>query len=124
MTKPVDYAMIIGSVTLAATGQVMMRLGMASLGGAGPAETVLAGLSEPLVLFGFACFAMSSISWLIVLSRVPLSVAYPFGALSYVIVVVVALITGEQITWLRWAGVALIVIGIWLVGGTREGAVA
>lgn len=124
MTKPVDYAMIIGSVTLAATGQVMMRLGMASLGGAGPAETVLAGLSEPLVLFGFACFAMSSISWLIVLSRVPLSVAYPFGALSYVIVVVVALITGEQITLLRWAGVALIVIGIWLVGGTREGAVA
>jgi len=119
--QPIDYAMIIGSVTLAATGQVMMRLGMSSLGGEELVETILAGLAEPLVLLGFACFVISSLSWLIVLSRVPLSVAYPFGALSYVIVVVVALITGEQISALRWAGVALIVAGIWLVGGTRTG---
>jgi drug/metabolite transporter (DMT)-like permease len=113
--------MIIGSVTLAATGQVMMRLGMSSLGGEELVETILAGLAEPLVLLGFACFVISSLSWLIVLSRVPLSVAYPFGALSYVIVVLVALITGEQISALRWTGVALIVAGIWLVGGNRTG---
>ena len=120
--QPVDYAMIIGSVALAATGQVMMRLGMSSLGGEALPATIRAGLGEPLVLLGFLCYALSSASWLVVLSRVPLSVAYPFGALSYVIVVLVALLTGEQIPPLRWVGVALIVAGIWLVGGTREEA--
>ena len=120
--KPIDYGMILGSVSLAAGGQVLMKLGMASLGMSGLAATVGAGLTEPLVLLGLVCYALSSVSWLVVLSRVPLSVAYPFGALSYVIVVVASLLAGEEIPGLRWVGVALIVAGIWLVGGARAEA--
>ncbi|HZL05861.1 MAG TPA: hypothetical protein VFE45_10680, partial [Coriobacteriia bacterium] len=111
------YTLIIASVILAAAGQVLMKLGMASLGGGDFTSTIASGLTEPLVLLGLACYAASSVSWLIVLSRVPLSVAYPFGALSYVAVVVVALATGEHVSGLRWLGVALIVGGIWLISG-------
>jgi len=120
IVRPVDYALIIASVALGAMGQVLMKLGMASLGGGTFTSTVTAGLTEPLVLLGLACYAVSSVSWLIVLSRVALSVAYPFGALSYVLVVLVALATGEQVSALRWAGVALIVGGIWLVSSGPE----
>lgn len=120
IVRPVDYALIIASVALGATGQVLMKLGMVSLGGGTFTSTVTAGLTEPLVLLGLACYAVSSVSWLIVLSRVALSVAYPFGALSYVLVVLVALATGEQVSALRWAGVALIVGGIWLVSSGPE----
>lgn len=120
VVTPVDYELIIGSVALGATGQVLMKLGMASLGGGTLVSTVAAGLAEPLVLLGLACYVASSVSWLIVLSRVALSVAYPFGALSYVIVVIVALATGEVVSALRWVGVALIVGGIWLVSSGPE----
>jgi drug/metabolite transporter (DMT)-like permease len=120
VVRRVDYALIIASVALGATGQVLMKLGMASLGGGAFASTITAGLTEPLVLLGLACYAASSVSWLVVLSRVALSVAYPFGALSYVVVVLVALATGEIVSALRWAGVALIVGGIWLVSSGPE----
>lgn len=121
---PADLALILGSVALGAAGQVLMRAGMASLGGLGAVDAVLAGLAQPLVWLGIMSYAISSLLWLVALSRVPLSTAYPFGALSYVIVVVVALATGEAIGPLRWLGVALIVGGIWLVGGAREPAAA
>lgn len=113
----IDYALIVASVILAAAGQVLMKLGMSAVGGGSFAATIAAGFTEPVVLFGLACYAASTVSWLVVLSRVPLSVAYPFGALSYVAVVLVALATGEHVSALRWLGVALIVGGIWLVSG-------
>lgn len=112
-----ELSFVLGSVALGALGQVLMRAGMASLGGTGFAQTVLAGLAEPLVWAGVASYVVSSALWLVALSRVPLSVAYPFGALSYVLVVIVTLLTGEQVGVLRWLGVACIVIGIWLIGG-------
>ncbi len=118
---PTDYALILGSVGLGATGQVLMRLGMASLGGGSLAATVAAGLLEPLVWGGLVSYALSSAIWLVALSRVALSTAYPFGALSYVIVVVAALAGGEHVGPLRWLGVAAIVGGILLIG---TGAVA
>lgn len=115
----VEYSLILASVGLAAAGQVLMKLGTARLGGGGLAATVSSGLAEPLVLAGVASYALSSVVWLVVLSRVPLSVAYPFGALAYVVVLAVALFTGERISAGRWIGVLLIVAGIWLVGGAR-----
>lgn len=117
-----DLALILGSVALGATGQVLMRAGMVSLGGLGAIDAVLAGLAQPLVWLGITSYAVSSLLWLVALSRVPLSTAYPFGALSYVIVVAVALATGEAVPPLRWLGVALIVGGIWLVGGAKDPA--
>jgi drug/metabolite transporter (DMT)-like permease len=117
-----DLALILGSVALGATGQVLMRAGMVSLGGLGAVDAVLAGLAQPLVLLGITSYAVSSLLWLVALSRVPLSTAYPFGALSYVIVVLVALATGETVPALRWLGVVLIVGGIWFVGGAKEPA--
>ena len=119
---PTDLALILASVALGATGQVLMRAGMAPLSSLSAIDAVLGGLAQPLVWLGIASYAVSSLSWLVALSRVPLSVAYPFGALSYVIVVLVALATGETVPALRWLGVVLIVGGIWLVSGTKDPA--
>lgn len=117
-TRAAEYALIVASVGLAAVGQVLMKLGTARLGGGGLAQTIGSGLGEPLVVVGILSYVVSSAVWLVVLSRVPLSLAYPFGALAYVVVVTVALLTGERITWVRWLGVLLIVGGISLVGGS------
>jgi undecaprenyl phosphate-alpha-L-ara4N flippase subunit ArnE len=65
-----------------------------------------------LVLFG-----VSAVFWLIVLSRVRLSVAYPMIGISYIAVVLFARYhLGEHVPTLRWIGVAVIAAGIAIIG--------
>lgn len=115
--RPLDLLLILGSLLFGSSGQVLMRMGMADLGGGSLIATILSGIAQPAVLLGLACYVASTLLWLVVLSRVPLSTAYPFGALNYVLIVLVALATGEHVGLLRWAGVVLIVGGILLVSG-------
>ena len=51
----------------------------------------------------------------------PVSFAYPFAALTYVVIVVYDAAKGETVSGLRWAGVLLIVAGIVLVSRTPHG---
>ena len=78
--------------------------------------TGLNGLASPLVWWAILLVIASFISWLYVLRYIPLSVAYP---LSRVVDVLVPLgcwfFLGEQISALRWCGIALVVIGLALV---------
>jgi multidrug transporter EmrE-like cation transporter len=55
--------------------------------------------------------------WLVVLSRVPLSVAYPFAGLSYIVIVILdRLLLDEPVPTLRFVGAAVVAIGIALIG--------
>ena len=78
--------------------------------------TGLNGLTSPLVWWAILLIIASFISWLYVLRYVPLSVAYP---LSRVVDVLVPLgcwfFLSEQISALRWCGIALVVTGLGLV---------
>ena len=104
-----------------------MKAGMAALHSAqtGVAELVLdwRTLAEPLLWTGggLAAYALSLLSWLAVLVRYPLSFAYPFLSLSYVLVYIGAthwprLV--ETATPLRTAGTLLILAGVGLVSIT------
>lgn len=62
-------------------------------------------------------FGISAVFWLIVLSHVPLSVAYPVVGLSYVIIVAFSrLVLHEHVPTLRWLGVVVVAMGIAIVG--------
>jgi drug/metabolite transporter (DMT)-like permease len=62
---------------------------------------------------------VSALVWLVVLSRASLSFAYPFAALTYVLILLFDLfVLDEQVPGLRWAGVGFIAIGIFLVSRT------
>lgn len=82
-----------------------------------PGTTVARAAREPRLWTGLVLFAVSALFWLVVLSRVPLSVAYPSVGMSYVFVVLFSrLWLHEQVPALRWVGVAIVVIGIVIVG--------
>jgi multidrug transporter EmrE-like cation transporter len=104
------------SVALGATGQILFRAGAKGLAGEGFAETLADAMQHPSVLAGLALYAISSALWLGVLSRLEVSVAYPLGASGYALVVLLAWLSGETVPPLRWAGVALIMFGVLLVG--------
>ena len=68
------------------------------------------------ILLGLVCFGLSLAMWLLVLSRVPLSTAYPFVALGIAATVFAgSTLFGELLSVQKMAGVAFIMIGITLV---------
>jgi drug/metabolite transporter (DMT)-like permease len=125
--KPVLIVFILLSVGLAATAQLTLKYGVDRVtkhGHSGivlsePVTSVLRVAREPYVWLGLILFGISAAVWIVVLSRVSLSFAYPFAALTYVIILVFdRLILKVDVPGLRWAGVFLIVSGIVLVSRT------
>ncbi len=71
---------------------------------------------EPHIAGGLACYVVSVVVWIIGLSRVPVSIAYPMLSLGYVVNAVAAhYLFGESVTLSRWLGIGFIVVGVWLV---------
>ena len=104
------------SVSLGAAGQILLKAGAERWSGRSLFQTLGPAVTDWRVLAGLAVYAVSSVLWLVVLSRVSLSVAYPFAAMGYVVVVAAAALRGEQVPALRWLGVAFIVLGVATIG--------
>src|SRR5438445_5297269 len=120
-------SLILASVAFAAAAQIVLKHGMNEVvdrtGHAfrfnGPSIRAVA--RTPAVWVGLGLFGLSALVWLAVLSRAALSYAYPFAALTYVVIVAYDTIRGEAVGALRWIGVALIVAGIVFVSRTPHG---
>lgn len=57
-------------------------------------------------------FAGASILWMYILKHFPLSMAYPMASMSYVFALIMSIVfLHEAISWNRWFGVALIMVG-------------
>lgn len=115
-------AMLLASIVLGSTGQLLLKNGMNTSGkstAVGMAAIVAAikTIPNPWVLTGFICYGISSILWLMILKKVPLSTAYPMISLSYVIVVLLsAVILREHVRWQTYMGLLFIVVGVSLIG--------
>jgi len=112
-------ALLVFAVSTAATGQLMLKHGMqlatarvAKSGG----SLVVSAATSPWILLGLAVFGISAVAWLAALSRVPLSVAYPFNALGYLVILTASiLILHERANMLTWLGSLLVVSGLVIV---------
>jgi multidrug transporter EmrE-like cation transporter len=71
------------------------------------------------ILGGLFCYVFSLAVWLVVLSRVEVSFAYPLVSIGYVVTALAAyFLLGEQLTPMRLAGIAVIMIGVFMVSRT------
>jgi len=119
-------AMILVSVGLAAVAQLTLKHGMNQVRArSGVVELGLGSLKAvamtPYVWAGLALFGVSALVWLAVLSRASLSFAYPFAALTYVLILLFDhFVLEEPVSALRWGGVAFIVAGIFLISRTAH----
>jgi uncharacterized membrane protein len=115
-----DMLLIIVSVSLAALGQLLLKLGMIKVGRvsslASAPSMILNALLNPIVLSGLAVFGVSALSWLVVLSRVKLSIAYPMVSLGYVAVVLFSWrIFKESVAPITIVGCLFIAVGVFLI---------
>ncbi len=122
---------ILLSVGLAATAQLTLKYGVDRVTKHGPrgevsgivlsepVQSALRVAKEPYIWLGLVLFGISAAVWIVVLSRTQLSFAYPFAALTYVIILVFdRIVLKVPQPALRWSGVGLIVAGIVMISRT------
>jgi multidrug transporter EmrE-like cation transporter len=118
-----SIALLLFAVVSAATGQVMLKHGMqvasARVADAG-GSLALRAATSPWVLLGLVVFGVSAVAWLAALARVPLSVAYPFNSLGYVLILTASIVVlHERASVLTWVGTVMVVSGLVIVVLTK-----
>lgn len=121
--KSADFLWVLSGVLLNAVAQLLLKAGAASAGhisvAAGSAvlwRTAAVLVLHPAILGGLACYAISVIVWIVALSRVEVSVAYPMLSIGYVVNALLAWwLFSEHVSIQRWLGIGVIVIGVVLV---------
>lgn len=116
--------LILTGVLLNSAAQIMLKQGMRAIGTfAFTLENILpigirVGLN-PYILAGLGCYVVSVAVWLMVLSRVDVSYAYPMLSIGYIVAALAGkLIFGETVDLIRWAGIVTTCIGVWLLTRT------
>ena len=116
--------LILAAPVIGTMGQLFLKLGMNHIGEITLTELknntlqiILSIISNPWILIATPLYAGGFILWLIILSKFKLSFAYPFLALTFIMVPLVSsLILGEYISILRWTGSFVIFSGVVLIG--------
>jgi drug/metabolite transporter (DMT)-like permease len=112
------FAIILLGVTFSAVGQVSWKLGMNLIGpvnGFRPSDLIFIFL-DTYIVFGLIMYGLSTVFWLIALSRMELSFVYPFISLTYILVLALSyLVLRESIGLNKIAGTALIILGLILI---------
>jgi multidrug transporter EmrE-like cation transporter len=76
-------------------------------------------LQTPPMWGGLACYGVSLLLWLVALSRLPVSVAYPMLSVGYVVnAAAAAFLYGEALTMQKIIGIALISVGVVVLSRT------
>jgi len=114
-----NFLMILFCVGTGALGQISMKHGMNAVGKINAAQVVQkmsTAFTNPFVLAGLFLYGISALVWMVVLSRVNLSYAYPMVSLGYVFVVLLSrYLFAEPVTMLRLVGTLVIGVGVILI---------
>jgi len=127
-SKVKDLLLIVFSIVLGVGGQIALKYGV-GLASREPSSRIVQSLdprsvltflqsaaTNKFVILGFLLYLISAASWLIILSRVDLSFAYPLISISYIIIVVLSrFIFNEPVTSFRIAGTIVVCAGVFLL---------
>ena len=121
----VSFALLMTGVLLNAAAQLLLKAGTNAVGSFEftSKNLVPVGLKlafEPHIMGGMLCYGISLVVWIMGLSRVPVSIAYPMLSIGYVINALAAwYLFGESLGAQKLVGIGFIVLGVVLV--TRSG---
>ena len=117
----ISFSLLMTGVLLNAGAQLLLKAGTNAVGvfefsrdNILPVGWKLA--TEPYIAGGLGCYVISVVVWILALSRVEVSIAYPMLSIGYVINALAAwYLFGEAVTLTRLAGIGVIIIGVYLV---------
>ena len=117
----VTFALLMTGVLLNAAAQLLLKAGTNAVGQFElSAQNILpVGMKlalEPHIAGGLACYVVSVAVWIVGLSRVEVSIAYPMLSVGYIVNAIAAwYLFGESLTAQKLVGIAFIIAGVYLV---------
>ncbi len=116
-----SFSLILTGVLLNAGAQLLLKAGTNAVGhfefsrdNIVPIGWQLA--TEPHIMGGLGFYVISVVVWIMALSRVEVSIAYPMLSIGYVVNALAAWwLFGEAVSLTRLAGIGVIIVGVYIV---------
>jgi|ERR1700674_158991 len=117
----ISFTLILIGVLLNAAAQLLLKAGTNSVGtfvfsrdNIVPVGWQLA--TEPHIIAGMSCYVISVVVWVLALSRVEVSIAYPMLSIGYLLNAIAAwYLFGEALSVTRLVGIGVIILGVFIV---------
>jgi multidrug transporter EmrE-like cation transporter len=115
------FVLVITGVLLNAAAQFALKASVRDLGAialslSGAVPTTLRLAAEPWLWLGLGCYAVSVVVWILALSRVEVSIAYPMLSIGYVVNALAAWAwLGESMNLTKMAGIGIIILGVFVL---------
>lgn len=113
--------LVLGAVLLNTIGQIVMKAGAASLTSvsfsiATLPHVFLTILKSPLMMGALSLYGLSAVVWIMALSKLDLSQAYPMTSIGYILTAIIGVLAfGEVLTVGRVIGLGLILAGVFIL---------
>lgn len=117
----VSFSLVLAGVLLNAAAQLLLKAGTNRIGEFAFSLDNLVPIGAKVatsapILAGLGCYAVSVVVWIMALSRVPVSIAYPMLSIGYIVNAFAAwALFGESLAAQKLVGIGFIVIGVFLV---------
>lgn len=117
----VSFSLVLLGVLLNAAAQLLLKAGTNAIGHFDFSSANLAPIgwkiaTQPHIVAGLGCYVVSVAVWIMALSRVEVSVAYPMLSIGYVVNAAAAyFLFGEAVSAQRLAGIGIIILGVYVV---------
>jgi len=117
----ISFALIFTGVMLNAAAQILMKAGTNAVGyfefsteNILPIGWKLA--TEWHIIAALFCYALSVVIWILALSRVPVSIAFPMLSMAYIVNAVAAwYLLGEAFNPTKAVGIGVIILGVIII---------
>lgn len=117
----VSFGLIFTGVMLNAAAQILMKAGTNAIGHFefSAANILPIGLklaTEWHIIVALSCYAISVVVWILALSRVPVSIAFPMLSMAYVVNAIAAwYLLGEAFNSTKLVGMGVIILGVVII---------
>jgi multidrug transporter EmrE-like cation transporter len=117
----ISFTLIMIGVLFNAAAQLLLKAGTNSVGAfAFSRENILPVgwqlATEPHIIAGLSCYIISVVVWVLALSRVEVSIAYPMVSIGYLLNAIAAwYLFGEAVSVTRLVGIGVIILGVFIV---------
>ncbi len=117
----VSFALIFIGVMLNASAQILMKAGTNAIGHFefSTANILPVGIklaTDWHIIVALSCYVVGVLVWILALSRVPVSIAFPMLSMAYVVNALAAwYLLGEDFNLAKLAGMAVIIFGVVII---------
>lgn len=117
MSRPIrPYVYLLVTVILLTVAEIFLKRGAEATAPTNTDWLGLASLASRNVWIGAALLTVSSVTWILVLRTMPLYLAFTLCSVIHVTIPVSSwLLLDDKISVVRWAGIAMVLAGIWVI---------